>query len=244
MSLSRRRFLQSASAVPIGLWLSRNSFAQSTPLIRHDIASPAGADMMVTYANAMRAMLARPQNDPLGWLWQWYTHFVNGATTKTSEINRIFGKKSSARKTLANETWNTCQSHAGQNIHHFLPWHRMFVFFFEQIVRQVSGRADFALPYWDYTSVDPLKRGILPVQFRMPADPVFGVLHRTNRTSLANTGQRIDRNQPTDQMDITTTMANPNYSTVGTVPGFCRAIDSGIHGRIHVLVGTSSNMGA
>jgi hypothetical protein len=230
--------------LPIALWLSRNTWAQSVPLIRYDIASPQGADMMATYANAMRAMLLRPESDPLSWLWQWYTHFVSGATTKANELNRIFGTTVTPQSQLATEMWNTCQSHAGQNTNHFLPWHRMFVFFFEQIIREVSGRPDFALPYWDYTSSDPLKRGIMPIQFRQSTDPVFGVLYRSNRTSLANTGQRIDKNQPTDQMDITAAMAATAYSTVGTVQGFCRAIDSGIHGRIHVLVGTSTNMGA
>ena len=244
ISLSRRRFLQGASAMPLALWLSQNAIAQSTQLVRYDIASPQGADMMVTYANAMRAMLARPDNDPLSWLWWWYSHFVPNATTKANEIARIWGGVVTPQSQLATEMWNTCQSHAGQNSNHFLPWHRMFVYFFEQIIREVSGRADFTLPYWDYTSNDPAKRGILPVQFRMPTDPVFGVLYRSNRTSLANTGQRIDKNQPTDQMDITPSMAIPSYTTVGTVTGFCRSIDANIHGRIHVLVGTSTNMGA
>ena len=45
-------------------------------------------------------------------------------------------------------------------------------------------------------------------------------------------------------MDISATMACAAYSTVGTVLGFCRSVDSNIHGRIHVLVGTASNMGA
>ena len=243
-SLSRRRFLQGSAALPLSVWLSRQAFAQSAPLVRYDIASPQGADMMVTYANAMRAMLLRPDSDPLSWLWQWYTHFVAGTTNKAAEITRIFGTTVTPQSQLATDTWNTCQSHSGQNTNHFLPWHRMFTFFFEQIIREVSGRADFTLPYWDYTSTDPLKRGILPVQFRSPNDPVFNVLYRSNRTSLANTGQRIDKNQPTDQMDISASMAAASYTTVGTVLGFCRSIDTNIHGRIHVLVGTSTNMGA
>lgn len=244
ISLSRRRFLQGASAMPLAAWLSNNAFAQSMSLVRYDIASPQGLDMLTTYANAMRTMLARPETDPTSWLWQWYTHFVSGATTKAAEQARIFGTTVTPQSMLANEMWNTCQSHAGQNTNHFLPWHRMFVFFFEQIIREVSGRPDFTLPYWDYTSADPLKRGIVPLQFRLPLDPVFNVLYRSNRTSLANTGQRIDKTQPTDQMDISATMACAAYSTVGTVLGFCRSIDSNIHGRIHVLVGTASNMGA
>ncbi|NUS59945.1 MAG: hypothetical protein HOQ01_03260 [Lysobacter sp.] len=244
ISLSRRRFLQGASAMPLALWLSKNAIAQSSSLVRYDIASAAGQDMLATYANAMRAMLARPDSDPLSWLWQWYTHFVRTGTNKANEINRVFGTTVTPQRTLANAMWNTCQSHAGQNYNHFLPWHRMFLFFFEQIIREVSGRADFTLPYWDYTSSDPAKRGILPLQFRLPGDPLWGVLYRSDRLSLANSGQRIDLNQPTDQMDITATMASASYSNVGTVLGFCRSIDANIHGRIHVLTGNSSNMGS
>ena len=55
-SLSRRKFLQGTAAMPLALWLSRNAFAQSAPFIRYDIASPQGADMLATYANAIRLM--------------------------------------------------------------------------------------------------------------------------------------------------------------------------------------------
>ncbi len=33
----------------------------------------------------------------------------------------------------------------------FLPWHRGYLGWFEQICRQLSGDPDFALPYWDWT---------------------------------------------------------------------------------------------
>ena len=45
-------------------------------------------------------------------------------------------------------------------------------------------------------------------------------------------------------MDIGAPMGKADYSTVGSGAGFCRAIDSGIHGRIHVLVGNKQGMGA
>src|SRR5690349_11285858 len=106
ISLSRRRFLQGASAMPLAVWLSNNAFAQSTPLVRYDIASPQGLDMLTTYANAMRTMLARPETDPTSWLWQWYTHFVSGATTKAAEQARIFGTTVTPQSMLANEMWN------------------------------------------------------------------------------------------------------------------------------------------
>jgi tyrosinase len=235
-SLSRRTFLQCMAATPVALWIPDLAHA-AQPRIRYDIASPNGQAMLAVYADAVRLMLQRPQADPRSWLWQWYTHFVDGATTKADEITRIFGTAMASQRTLATEVWNTCQSHSGQNYNHFFPWHRIFLMFHEDIIRNITGRPDFTLPYWNYTSPDPAKRGIVPLQFRLPNDPVWGPLYRPERTFLANSGQRIDKNQPGDQMDISVPMGCTSYSNVGTVMGFCRSIDSGIHGRIHVLSG-------
>ncbi|MGH7194104.1 MAG: tyrosinase family protein, partial [Candidatus Saccharimonadales bacterium] len=33
----------------------------------------------------------------------------------------------------------------------FLPWHRAYLYFFEEIVRGLTGEEAFALPYWDWT---------------------------------------------------------------------------------------------
>src|SRR5436190_580654 len=35
---------------------------------------------------------------------------------------------------------------------YFLPWHRAYILSFERICRQLSGKRDFALPYWDWTA--------------------------------------------------------------------------------------------
>ena len=242
-AISRRSFVKGVATIPFAMWAARNAEAFG-PLVRYDASSAGGIEMLGVFADAVRVMKARSQSDPRGWLWQWYTHFVSGATTKSAEITRIFGSTTTSQSALANETWNTCQSHSGQNSNYFLPWHRMFVYFFEQIVRQASGRPDFAMPYWDYTSTDLAKRGIVPPHFRMSADARFKYLYRADRTSLANTGQPIHKYQSGDPMDISKPMAAPNYSTYGDVQGFCRGIDSGIHGRIHVLTGTSKNMGS
>ena len=242
-TVSRRTFIQGLASAPLALWASRYAHAQETLLVRHDASSAAGLEMLEIYAYAVAAMHRRSDNSPLSWLWQHYTHFVNGSTTKEAEISRIFGSRYTLRRSLAEEMWNTCQSHAGQNANHFLPWHRMYVLFFENIVREVSGRPDFTLPYWNYTSTDPALRGVVPQAFRLPNDPVYGILYRPDRTWRANGGRPIHANQPGDAMDISDAMAKSNYSSSGGVQGFCRAIDSGIHGRIHVLVGNRNNMG-
>jgi hypothetical protein len=242
-SLSRRSFVKGVAAVPLALWVARNARADG-PFIRYDIASPMGQQMLQVYADTVRLMQARTPDDPFSWMWQWYTHFVDGATTKANEIARIWGGVTTPQSTLANEVWNTCQSHSGQNYNYFMPWHRMFMLYYESILRTVSGVPDFTLPYWNYTSDDPLQRGIVPLQFRLKDDPVWGSLYRPDRNSLANSGQRIDKNQTYDVMDISAAMACTSYSNVGSVQGFCRSIDNGIHGRIHVLTGNTKNMGS
>jgi len=241
--LSRRTFIRGISAMPLALWMARHAYA-ADPVVRYDIASSAGTEMMQVYADAVAKLQALAATTPLSWTWQWYTHFVNGATTKSSEITRLFGSTTTTQGSFANAMWNTCQSHSGQNSNYFLPWHRMYLYFMENIIRQVSGHPEFAMPYWNYTSSDTSLRGVLPQQFRLSSDPLYRYLYRPERTSLANSGQPIQKYQAGDPMDISTAMAASAYSTVGTVQGFCRAIDSGIHGRIHVLVGTSKGMGA
>jgi hypothetical protein len=243
-SISRRSFVKGIGALPLALGLPRIAGANDL-LVRYDIASPQGRDMLAIFAAAVTRMQTKyAEGSQLGWLWQWYTHFVPDSTTKAAEIERLFGTTSTTRSRLAQETWDTCQSHSGQNPYNFLPWHRMYVYNLEQIVRRVMSRPDFTMPYWDYTSEDPAKRGVVPVEFRSPGDPVFGSLYRPDRNDLANSGEPIQSGRTGDPMRITGPMRKAYYETVGSDPGFCRSINSGIHSNIHVLVGNRLGMGS
>ena len=68
-------------------------------------------------------------------------------------------------------TWNQCQ-HASW---FFLPWHRMYLHYFQTAVRaavaRLGGPDDWALPYWDYS--DPNRQDVraLPPAFRQPRMP-------------------------------------------------------------------------
>jgi tyrosinase len=157
---------------------------------------PQGADMLATYANAMRLMLARPENDPRSWLWQWYTHFVNGTTTKANEITRIFGGVVTPREPARQRDVEYVPVALGPE-HEPLPPLASHV---RVLLRTDHSRSQRPRGLRDALLglhvADPLKRGILPIQFRSPLDPVFNVLYRPDRLALANTGQRIDKNQP------------------------------------------------
>ena len=57
--------------------------------------------------------------------------------------------------------WNTCQ----HGNHYFLPWHRGYLYHFEEILRDLSGDPMLALPYWNYDSLNE-KDLEIPKMFR------------------------------------------------------------------------------
>jgi tyrosinase len=125
----------------------------------------------------------------------------------------------------------------------FLPWHRMFVLYFECIIRSVSECSTFTLPYWNYSVNNSTIRGVIPPEFTRPADPVYGALYVAGRNPGVNAGQPIQAGQPGDPLS-TSALAECPYTQSGLDPGFCAQLDGGLHGNIHVLVGNSENMGS
>jgi len=115
--------------------------------VRRDIWSLQPDDPIVTaYAAAVKTMRERPEDKPTSWTYQAAMH----------------GTYEEPDKRL----WNECQ----HGTWYFLPWHRMFLYYFERIVRAAvienGGPADWALPYWNYgLGGDHAK---LPIAFREP----------------------------------------------------------------------------
>jgi tyrosinase len=54
------------------------------------------------------------------------------------------------------KSWQALASIHGRFCPHsnwfFLPWHRAYLFHFEQVCREASGDPNFVLPYWDWTT--------------------------------------------------------------------------------------------
>jgi tyrosinase len=240
-TVSRRSFLWGASTIPFALWFEKYASAQ-TELTRFNVTSAQGQARLAQYRSAVRQMVAAPESSPTGWLFQWYTHSVpnNNNRTKASELARVYPSPS-PQKALANEMWETCQAHHGSDIEDFfLPWHRMYVYFFERIVRKISNDPTFTLPYWNYSNGAVQSGPRLPTDFINPAaatNPLF----RPNRNVLANGGQPIDQNSP-GAFNLTA-LNQLCYSQQGVVQGFNLALDSGLHGNVHVLVGNTQGMG-
>jgi tyrosinase len=218
--------------------------ANAATATRYNLASVNGQAMLKKYAQAVKLMMARPPSDPLSWTFQWYTHAVPTNTTKSAALASIFGPNPSPQKSLANDMWDTCQGHFNPAVQepYFLPWHRMYVCYFEAIIRAVLHDPTFSLPYWNYS----VPAGApLPKEFRMQNDPLWGPLFRPNRRAAVNAGQPIFNGIGT-AMDINpaTVLNQANYLPTGNaISGFNQGLDQGVHGSVHVVVGNSQGMG-
>jgi tyrosinase len=61
----------------------------------------------------------------------------------------------------------------------FLPWHRAYLYYFEAICRELSGKKDFALPYWNWSSSPSI-----PPQYWGATNPLNHA-RRADATSVA-----------------------------------------------------------
>lgn len=125
--------------------------------------------------------------------------------------------------TPADPLWNQC-AHGTEA---FLAWHRAYLLYFEQILRQVSGQADFALPYWDWTA-----HPTLPEAFRTPADASNPLWIAGRNAAIAAGGEISD-----DIVDVTGDMARTTFFTTADGVGFQPDIEGTPHGAVHVTIG-------
>ena len=149
-----------------------------------------------------------PASDPTSWLYQ----------------ANIHGTNTPVGSWPAGAPWSTCD-----HGFHFLSWHRMYLFFFERIVRAASGDPNFALPYWDYA---PAANRMLPPPFRNP----------NNATNPLWDGTRPGMNAggtlPASAVDSTTCLVPLNFLGGGQ---FQQSVQGTPHNVVHSSIG--GNMG-
>ncbi|CBS88068.1 Putative polyphenol oxidase (tyrosinase) [Azospirillum lipoferum 4B] len=175
--------------------------AQAATANRPNIATPAGQAMIAIYEQAVKAMKDPAINNPpqpQSWTFQAYIHslpydpqdpnsdgYVNGSASFKAKIDQIYGKNptgaAASWKKAALACWSTCP-HGSP---YFLPWHRWYMYYFEQIIRSVSKQPDFALPYWDY-GASTSKYLQLPPQFQDPASALYEAIRGNGFTDPLN----------------------------------------------------------
>jgi len=98
-------------------------------------------------------------DDPTGWIYQANIHGYPGDPNGDDPNGQICSITPGGPQ----PQWSTCQ----HGNFFFLAWHRMYLYYFERILRDASGSATFDLPFWDYEN--PNFRH-LPEPFWNPAD--------------------------------------------------------------------------
>jgi hypothetical protein len=191
---------------------------------------------VLAYAQAIAAMQALPPQDPTSWTYQAAIHGqASGGTPPPGA------------------PWNECQ-HATW---YFLPWHRMYLFHFEQIVRRfvaaADGPDDWALPYWDYSSGAP--GNVLPAAFRVPTlpdgspNPLFVTARRKSvnagtalpsavTSTVSALGKRTFVNASTTGL---TGFGGPRTGWAHQGPAFGE-LEAQPHGPVHVQVGGAGGL--
>lgn len=161
-----------------------------------------------TYKEAVKIMKGKPSSNPHSWEYQAHIHGRVG--------------------------WNECEHGSWM----FFPWHRAYLFYFEDICRKLTDNKDFALPYWNWVqnptvpdafwggSSNPLYDSTRTITPREPISPRYvappvigGILNDPNFLRFAGGWD--------DALD------QPSFPK-GTGAGEC---ESPTHNGVHVEVG-------
>lgn len=226
----------------MGTILTRPAVPSPLRVRRNAKNLPISHPFMDFYAKAIRAMQALPIADPLSWRFQAAIHdYVRDQDPNASAGDVL------PSAAIQSTFWGQCQ----HNSWFFLPWHRMYLHHFEQIilghVRRLGGPPDWALPYWDYSA--SAADAALPPAFRAAtlADGSPNPLRITQRHPNANTGGSFTTaSQTTTAAAMAETLFSatfPATSFGGGATGFNHAggdqrgsLESIPHGSIHVAV--------
>jgi hypothetical protein len=168
------------------------------PTLRRNASTMAANDPILRgYRRAISAMRALPNSNPCSWFYQAAIH----GTTDPANL----------------PSWNTCHTDST----FFWAWHRMYLYFFERIVRKHARMYDWAIPYWDWGN--PAERA-LPAPFRVATD---AQLFDASRNASVNTGGLLSSNLGTSVNNAMTSL--DYFNAQGGV--------SGPHGTVHGAVG-------
>ena len=244
---SRRTVLQGTTALavlPFAKWWPAKA---QQPVTRHSAFSEEGKEALASYAKAvaeMRKLSQADPTDPLGWLYQYKMHqFPDNALdilfdetipedqrwprvlqAKDAELTKYFGPADAGntKREQAEATWGVCPHSGGTAFaENFFPWHRMYLLFFERIVRKLSGDGSFALPYWGY--MDGPASQVIPAAFIASGDNPLS----HERAAAINSGGQMDADD----------FKGGFWDQRRAFDGFSLEVEREPHNPVHITVG-------
>lgn len=259
MNITRRSFVASGVAALSGLfapeWLVGIAFGRRPkPYTRYNVNTAQGQSMLDKLADAIEIMKSGKYADcdPHSYTFQWFTHWTQQYQAFQYDQSTTYKEQyiqencQGEDATLAEAMWNGCQAHGidNSNPEHFqewffLPWHRLYLYYFEQIVRNVLSDSDFSLPYWNPASGNVADLSI-PAAFGDTSSP----LYNSTRYSPINAGVRIDNVVLAPNWLSVSCLNEPSYidSPTGGF-GFCPSVDINPHFLVHIGLGGDMSNG-
>lgn len=205
--LSRRQIIKSGAAVAavagtqIVLGTPALADFAAGPTLRRNASGMTASDPILRgYRRAIAAMRALPDENPCSWFYQAAIHGTTDPRNLTA--------------------WNTCHT----DPQFFWAWHRMYLYWFERIVRKYSGMYDWAIPYWDWAN--SAERS-LPATFRESTSLLFD----STRNATVNGGNPLSTGLGTSVANAMTLLDYFN----------AQSSVNGPHGSVHGAIG--GNMG-
>ncbi|KZN55264.1 tyrosinase family protein [Pseudoalteromonas luteoviolacea] len=235
---------------------------------------------LLWYSKAVEEMKKRDISDPTSW---WYQAAIHGIGLQTFKENPLGPdvykwseesiwtkatglppntelKKELIELLITENTnqyfWQQCQHGSW----FFLPWHRMYLYFFERIVRKtivdLNGPEDWALPYWNYSDVDNPKLSPEQQDRALHIPPEFGFTNSMAGSSHPNPDfpglwmeERLSYKLNPKDASSTSSMQSKNFVvnngvgfggvkfTFSHSPGTFGLLENVPHNKVHVDIG-------
>jgi hypothetical protein len=191
--------------------------------IRKNIHSPEAQSDVEALNKALKIMRQSGCSDPTSWYYQASIHWIPD-TINNQNLCDTYHNKSQLK-----EAWDNC-THTKESEIHFLVWHRLYIYHFEKIVRKLSGKKDFAIPYWGYTENDEINKTLHPLFYNKKSS-----LYEVARFDSLNSGYPIS-GEIERALDVTSLFKLTSYRN------FNHQMDIAPHGAIHDYVGAGNGV--
>ena len=150
--------------------------------IRWNVNTPQGLANLEAMNVAFKKMREAGCEKGISWYYQGAIHSVPKEITGPNKLCPQY-------QTINDKlwAWADCTHNGTPNAKlHFLLWHRFYIWHLEKIIRDLSGKADFALPYWNYGS-KAVSQNVMAEPLRVQS----GSLYTAARYSILNNGKPI-----------------------------------------------------
>src|SRR3954466_9035406 len=208
---------------------------------RRSLLAAASAIPLLTWIDELRAQVAAPRLRP--------SCYSSSSTTHLATLRAGVAAMKALPSTDARSWLNVANIHKNSCQHRqwwFPHWHRLYLLNFEAIIAKLTGKPDFALPFWAYKT-----NPALPSAFRLPASS-SNPLYTSRRASTINAGQSLPSSAVSDAAAIATLPyvssslkvgfggpAGTAKTIRGPDPG---ALEGQPHGPVHTAIGGSTGL--